>query len=74
MLDGFALQSPFFGLLHVGERIDEGALDVRESRIAIEVLEVTEESCIDVFDMILGHCVICIAVGTVDGIELGAAA
>ena len=44
MLDGFALQSPFFGLLHVGERIDESALDARESRIAIEVLEVAEEA------------------------------
>ena len=48
-------------------------MDARESRIAIEVLEVAEEACIDVLDVILGHYVIGIAVGTVDGIELDAA-
>ena len=74
LLDGFALQSPFFGLLHVCERIDESAPDVCGSRAAIEVIEIAEEACVDILDVILGHCVIGIAVETVDGIEFDAAA
>ena len=50
------------------------SLDVCKSRVAIKVIEVAEETCIDILDVILNHCVIGIAVGTVDGIELDAAA